>query len=344
MSDDPALDSLSFAFDSGALRWPTKAPVLFLRARVGGALSAEQRDTLRCAQSFKPMADELCRQGYAIAGNDEKDFALTLVLPPRQRDEARALFAAALQRTAIGGIVLASQANNEGARSGESDLRELLGQVSSLSKNHCRAYWGRVTANAEDSGLARQWSLLDTPRAIGDGRFFSRPGLFSWDRIDAGSALLAEHLPTGLTGRAADLGAGWGYLSAQLLAKNPGIVALDLYEAEARALALAERNLAGEASRVALGFHWHDVAQGLPSRYDAIISNPPFHVGRADVPELGRAFIAAAAGALNPAGRFWMVANRHLAYEQAMAQHFSGVRTVVVRDGFKVIEASGARA
>ena len=82
----------------------------------------------------------------------------------------------------------------------------------------------------------------------------------------------------------------------------------------------------------------------MPSKYDIIISNPPFHVGRADLPELGRAFIAAAARALNPGGRFWMVANRHLAYEQAMAQHFSDVRTLVVRDGFKVIEASGARA
>ena len=344
MSDDPALDSLSFAFDSGALRWPTKAPVLFLRARVGAALSAERRGALRCAQSFKPMADDLQRQGYAFAGDDEQDFPLTLVLPPRQRDEARALFAAAVRRTAVGGIVLASQANNEGARSGESDLRELLGDVASLSKNHCRVYWGRVPNAARESGLLRQWLELDAPRPIGDGRFLSRPGVFSWDRVDAGSALLAEHLPSGSTGRAADLGAGWGYLSAQLLARNPDIASLDLYEAEARALSLAERNLAGAASRVALAFHWHDVAQGVPSKYDIIISNPPFHVGRADLPELGRAFIAAAARALNPGGRFWMVANRHLAYEQAMAQHFSDVRTLVVRDGFKVIEASGARA
>lgn len=344
MSDDPARDNLWFAFDSGALSWPASSRVLFLRARADEALSSERRDVLRCSQSFKPMADALQRQGYAIADADEQDFALTLVLPPRQRDEARALFAAAVRRTAIGGIVLASQANNEGARSGEGDLRALLGEVSSLSKNHGRIYWGRVTREAQQAELLRQWSDLDAPRAIGDGRFVSRPGVFSWDRVDAGSALLAEHLPSGMTGRAADLGAGWGYLPAQLLARNPGIVALDLYEAEARALALAQCNLADEASRFALGFHWHDVAQGLPSRYDLIISNPPFHVGRADLPELGRAFIATAAGALNPGGRFWMVANRRLAYEQAMAQHFPDIRAVVVRDGFKVIEARKARA
>lgn len=344
MNDDPALDSLWFAFDSGAVYWPAQSPVLFLRARADVRLAAARRDALRCEQSFRPMADALRARGYAIADANDRDFAMTLVLPPRQREEARALFAMALRRTAVGGVVLASQANNEGARSGEGDLRSLLGEVSSLSKNHCRVYWGRVMKQAQESALLSQWSALDAPRAIGDGRFLSCPGVFSWDRVDAGSALLAECLPQDFSGRAADLGAGWGYLSAQVLAKNPGIVALDLYEAEARALALAERNLADEASRVALGFHWHDVAQGLPQRYDVIVSNPPFHVGRADLPELGRAFIAAAAAALNPAGTFWMVANRHLAYEQAMAQHFSRVRTVAVRDGFKVIEASGARA
>ena len=344
MNDDPALDTLRFAFASGTVPWPAESPVLFLRARADAGLPTQMRNALRCEQSFKPASDALRAQGYAPANADERDFALTLVLPPRQRDEARALFAAAVRRTAVGGIVLASQANNEGARSGENDLRDLLGEVSSLSKNHCRVYWGRVSASAQDSERTRQWSERDEPRAIGDGRFLSRPGVFSWDRIDAGSALLAECLPEDLSGRVADLGAGWGYLSAQLLAKNPGIIALDLYEAEARALALAKRNLADAASRVALGFHWHDVAQGLPSRYDVVVSNPPFHVGRADLPELGRAFIAAAAGGLNPGGCFWMVANKHLAYEQAMAQHFSGIRTVAVRDGFKVIEARKAHA
>jgi 16S rRNA (guanine1207-N2)-methyltransferase len=193
--------------------------------------------------------------------------------------------------------------------------------------------------SALDRAQLQQWRSLDAPRAIADGRFRSRPGLFAWDRIDAGSALLAEHLPHDLRGRAADLGAGYGFLSTELLAKNPGIVALDLYEAEARALELARGNLAAHAARVELAFHWHDVAQGLLARYDAIVSNPPFHVGRADLPELGRAFILAAAAALRPGGRFWLVANRHLAYEAALAQHFAQVRTVAMRDGFKVIEA-----
>jgi len=90
--------------------------------------------------------------------------------------------------------------------------------------------------------------------------------------------------------------------------------------------------------------HWHDVTRGLPRRYDAIVSNPPFHQGRADLPELGRAFIDAAANALLPHGRLWLVANRHLPYEATLAARFNEVRTVVTQDGFKVIEARGVCA
>ncbi|NMW24374.1 methyltransferase, partial [Rhodanobacter denitrificans] len=172
-------------------------------------------------------------------------------------------------------------------------------------------------------------------------------GLFAWDRIDRASALLAEHLPTDLRGRVADLGAGYGYLSAQVVARCPRVEALDLYEAEARALEPARTNLA-RAKReygreLAATIYWHDVTRGLAQRYDAIVSNPPFHQGRADLPELGRAFIVSAAEALVPDGRLLIVANRHLPYEAVLASRFHEVRTLVVREGFKVIEAVGVR-
>ena len=102
---------------------------------------------------------------------------------------------------------------------------------------------------------------------------------------------------------------------------------------------LARLNLARFGER-ASGFHWHDVVQGLQrGEFDFILSNPPFHVGRADAPDLGLSFIAAAGAALRKGGRFLMVANQHLAYEAALKQKFSDVRTLVQDRGFKVLEA-----
>ena len=80
-----------------------------------------------------------------------------------------------------------------------------------------RVFWARRDDTRIDADLRAQWRQADAPRPILDGRFLSRPGVFAWNRVDAGSALLAEHLPGDLRGSAADLGAGWGFLADALL-------------------------------------------------------------------------------------------------------------------------------
>ena len=349
---DDALQALFLPFESGALQWPSDGGALFLRARDGWPLHAGPRPGLVCTQSFKPATEALQRSGLTLVDEDhapQRRYPLVLLLPPRQREEARALFTRAFAHLRPGGIVLASMPNDEGARSGEADLTRLAGPLGVMSKHHCRVFWSRPLDGAIDPALQSEWSALDAPREILDprapgGRFTSRPGVFAWDRVDAASALLAAHLPADLAGDGADLGAGWGYLSSQVLAHCPRIAALDLYEADARALALARINLAAPSSPVALGFHWHDVTEGLPKQYDFLVSNPPFHaLGRHQRPDIGRAFIVAAAAALKPGGRFWLVANRHLPYEAVLDANFQ-TRTVAQQHGFKVVEAVKAPA
>ncbi|WP_421569083.1 class I SAM-dependent methyltransferase [Stenotrophomonas sp. PD6] len=344
---DAPLETLFLPF-AGALSWPA-GPVLFLRARDGWPLREyAQPAQLVCEQSFRPFADALEASGWTV--RDEQQladadtrYAVVLVLPPRQREEARALFARALALTAPGGIVVACQHNNEGARSGEGDLQQLAGLGGKMTKNHCRVYWTAPLDGQHDAALAPRWATLDAPRPILGGRFQSRPGIFAWDRIDPASALLVEQLPADLAGRGADLGAGFGYLSAEVLARCPGVTGLDLYEAEGRALALARVNLAALGKPATLAYHWQDVTAGIEAQYDFIVTNPPFHTpSRADRPDIGQRFIAVAAQALRPGGRMWLVANRHLPYEQILNESFGQVRVAAERDGFKLIEATKA--
>ncbi|MGX9718874.1 class I SAM-dependent methyltransferase [Stenotrophomonas acidaminiphila] len=348
-AQDAPLQTLLLPFAHGALSWP-QGPVLFLRARDGWPLREQAAATqLLCVQSFRPFAQALERGGWevrdeAVLEASGEKYPLVLVLPPRQRDEARALLARALAQVAPGGVLVACQSNNEGARSGESDLQQLAGLGGKLTKNHCRVFWTAPLDGGHDEALRARWAALDAPRPIMGGRFHSRPGVFAWDRIDPASALLIEQLPADLAGRGADLGAGWGYLSAEVLARCPKVAALDLYEAESRALALARRNLAGSGAQ--LDFRWHDVTAGIDGRYDFIVSNPPFHTpAREDRPDIGQRFIAVAAQALRPGGRLFMVANRHLPYEQILNDSFGQVRVAAERDGFKVIVGTrGGRA
>jgi len=346
MRPDDALATLFQPLTEGLLDWPAEGGVLFLRARDGAALREAPRPGLVCEQEFKPAAEALAKAGLATVDLESLDparrFALVLVLPPRQRQEARALLAQAVARCAPGGRVLAASRNDEGARTGEDDLARLAGPVGSVSKRKCRAFWTTPLQGPADAALWAEWTALDAPRAILDGRFTSRPGVFAWDRIDVASALLAAHLPTDLRGHAADLGAGYGYLSSELLARCPQITAVDLYEAQSRALAMARSNL--KTARVPVTFHWHDVTAGLPRRYDTLISNPPFHAQSGEErPDIGRRFIIVAAQSLLPNGRFWMVANRHLPYEYELSQCFAQVSSVAQQGAFKVIEAQQPR-
>jgi 16S rRNA (guanine1207-N2)-methyltransferase len=342
---DPALDALFAAVETHAL--PLAEPALFLRARDGAALRRHVRPGWQLQQSFKPAADALRDAGLAVAEvGPERRFAAVLALPPRQRDEARALLARMAAQAADGALLLVSIGNDDGARSLGRDLERLAGPLSVWSKHHCRVYWTRRDAAQVDAALCREWLALDALRTV-EGGLLSRPGLFAWDRIDPASALLAAQLPATLAGRVADLGAGHGFLACALLRQCPGITALDLYEAEARALDAARANTAATVAALQrdtrVTVHWHDVCTGLPARYDAIVSNPPFHLGRADRPDLGRAFIAAAADALLDDGALWLVANRHLPYEATLQARFASVTTVATEHGFKVLHARGPR-
>lgn len=345
---DSALDTLLLPFATGDLAWPAEGDILFLRARAGAALREAPRDRILCRQSYLPFAQALSLSKMRLDRSGETRpegaFPMVLALPARQRDEARGLLAKAVAALARGGIVVAALSNNEGARSVEDDLAALTGDVRSLSKNKCRVFWAMNDRVRVNRALLAEWQALTEPREVAaagfpGGKFWSRPGLFAWDRIDSGSALLAAHLPANLAGHGADLGCGYGYLAAETLTRCPGVAALDLYDAERDALRLAERNIALLAGKRPLDFFWHDVTQGLSRDYDFIVTNPPFHVTREDRTDLGQAFIAAAAKNLRPGGRFLLVANRHLPYERGLAEAFTRTNVLADADGYKVIEA-----
>jgi 16S rRNA (guanine1207-N2)-methyltransferase len=162
------------------------------------------------------------------------------------------------------------------------------------------------------------------------------PGGFSADGPDRGSELLVALVPE-IKGRVADLGAGWGYVAGEILSEQPGIDTLDLIEADHAMLEAAAANIDDPRAR----FHWADVTRFQPEGlYDVIVSNPPFHTGRRADPSLGRAFIAAAARMLSPRGRFFMVANRHLPYEDALKAGFGTGRLLGELEGYKIYEAA----
>ena len=174
-----------------------------------------------------------------------------------------------------------------------------------------------------------------SPRIVPGLDLWSQPGVFSWDRPDPGSLKLLEVLPP-LKGAGADLGCGVGLLARAVLASDQ-VTALACADIDRRAVACARRNLDDPRASVV----WADLRRPLEgvADLDFVVMNPPFHDGGAEDRALGAGFIAAAAAMLRKGGACWLVANRHLPYEAALAQAFASVALRAEGGGYKVFEA-----
>ena len=173
------------------------------------------------------------------------------------------------------------------------------------------------------------------PRRIEPYGLWSQPGVFSWDRLDPGSALLMAHLPP-LAGNGADFGCGIGTLALTVLT-SAKVKRLHLIDLDRRAVEAARRNV--EDARATI--RWADIRQADPllAKLDFVVMNPPFHDGGTEDRSLGQSFVRRAADVLRTGGRLWLTSNRHLPYEGALKPLFRTVTSVAEGNGYKVYEA-----
>ncbi|MEL7166997.1 MAG: methyltransferase [Pseudomonadota bacterium] len=280
--------------------------VCVLHPAVGADLSAVPGAVV--VSPLVTVCDHFAALGHAVhAALPDERFDTIIVCLTRARIEAQALIADAMAQ-ADGQVIIDGQ-KTDGADAMLKALRKRCEVSSPISKAHGKIFWTSPGADLS------AWKAGPTLHSAG---FWTAPGVFSADGVDPASELLAQALPEVMVGTVADLGAGWGYLSAHVLTRD--VTAVHLVEAHDMALQCARHNVTDARAQ----FHWADATAWTPPKpVDAVIMNPPFHIGRAADPGLGRAFIASAARILAPHGAMWMVANRHLPYEDALDQHFA---------------------
>lgn len=311
---------LTHALESGALDLPEGRIAVFAPSREAD-LSALEQDRVTVITRYYPDAVYWQGRGFTVAQEPEGSFGTAIVFVPRAKDAARAMLSLAAAHATL--LVVDGQ-KTDGIDSILKSVKDAATPDAVHSKAHGKIFWLAAPDLSE-------WQGQD----LNIDGFVTRPGVFSADGPDKGSQALVAALPD-LAGHVVDLGAGWGFLSRHILASDK-VTALDLVEADLTALDCARENVTDPRAQ----FHWADATGWKPKALvDVVVSNPPFHTGRQGNPDLGRAFIAQAARILKPGGTLWMVANRHLPYEDALAQLFREIETPGGTPGFKVIRAS----
>ena len=314
---------LPLALEAGRLSVPTGRIAVFHPTPEATlrSLPAEQCEII---QPFRPAYEAFKSASYSCAVEPKERYALSIVCLPRAKAEARSIIAKAAAFT--DGTIIIDGKKTEGVDSIFKDLRKRGDVSATISKAHGKLFWVNSHDGLEDWG--------QTP-TLTEGGFWTGPGVFSADGVDPASKLLVQALPEKLGKNVADLGAGWGYLSAHALTRD--INEIHLVEAGHLALECAKRNVTDERAQ----YHWAAATKWAPKgRIDTVIMNPPFHVGRAAEPSLGQAFVATAARVLANSGQLWMVANRHLPYEDALNANFGKVIDLGGDTRFKLFHAA----
>lgn len=340
---DAALETLFYTFAQNPRLRPTAGDrVLFLHARYHADLRGLEAAELVLQQGFKPDADALEAGGYRCVQDiawEESEFDSVFILLPKNHVQARGLMARGLACLRDDGVFVCSAENKAGGSRIQKDLQHFgCFDFSAVSKHKARCVWLHkgdcdwdAIQHAITAGAVRD-VLNDAP----DGPYSSQPGIFGWDKIDQGSAILTEYLPHDLKGKGADFGCGYGYLSRYVLTHCKDVQMLNCLDADIRAVAACERNVGSGHAQ----FLWADLTKhGAVSGLDFIVMNPPFHAGAKMDRDIGAAFIENAAKALQPGGALWMVANGQLPYEAVLAQNFKQVHCVFQGRGFKVFHA-----
>lgn len=311
----------------GGLELPEEGLIAVFRAKPEAQLSALDADRCHIIQDFKPSFDAWEQRGYTAARMIRDRYAAAIVCLPRAKAEARALIAEAC--ATCDGIVVIDGQKTEGIDSIFREMRARVTVNGPISKAHGKLFW--IDPAATD--FFADWA--QSP-AVTEGGFWTAPGVFSADSVDLASALLVDALPENLGTEVADLGAGWGFLSSHILTREK-VQTVHLVEASHIALECARHNVTDDRAK----FHWEDATTWNPShRMDSIVMNPPFHQGRAAEPQIGQAFVAAAARLLQPNGTAWMVANRHLPYEAELKKRFGQVEEIGGDARFKLFRAT----
>lgn len=265
-----------------------------------------------------------------LAGMADGSIDAAVVLAPGGTLERDAVLAQALRVLRPGGVLTALAPKDKGGSRLRKSLEAFGVTVAEDARRHHR--FCRVVRPQAVKGLEAAIAA-GAPRIVPALGLWSQPGVFSWDRLDPGSALLLQALPP-LAGEGADLGCGVGVLAARVLA-SPAVTRLTGVELDRRAVECARRNL--DDPRVTL--RWADARQAGLEGLDFVVMNPPFHDGGAEDRDLGVAFVRAAAAMLRKGGTCWLVANRHLPYEAPLREAFASVDVRAEGGGYKVFEA-----
>lgn len=272
---------------------------------------------------------------------------LVLIRLPKGKLPAWQLLWDGFRALKVGGSCYLAGGNREGVKPAIGLMRQLFGnaETTSYRDGHRLARAEKISPTpAEVSAFQINWldhqeflQFLIDVRGTGF-TVHSRPGTFAWDRLDEGTRLLVEHMVIHPSDTVLDLGCGNGIVGmvAARLASQGQVMLVDV---DAEAIRSAKRSVDANVLHNCTVTASDAGSAVKHMRFDVVVTNPPFHVGRRAKFDIANQFILDAWDVLNEGGRFYLVANVNLPYEKPIRERFGAFCVESQDQGYKVLSA-----
>lgn len=263
---------------------------------------------------------------------------------PKGRDVIRAYLWTAAQALQPGGRLFVAGPNARGARSAISDAADLFGDAPVLGYKSSR----RIALALRPDTLtqppawegARPWQMQMRAVRRPEGQYMitTMPGVFSWEHLDEGTALLLDHLGVEPDTTVLDIGCGYGIIG--MVAARLGAGHVTMIDDNLLAVRCARAGVISNQLTERCTVLPSDVTCAVAGQqFELVLSNPPFHHDTDVNTAVAMRIVREAAEVLVPGGRLRLVANRFLPYDREMRETFGNVHTITQTGRYHVLES-----
>ncbi len=292
----------------------------------------------------KTQRSQYFAAGFTLADLQSQALDGVVIYMPKSKQQLAMLIDNAASLVKKGAVVLIVGENKAGIKSVPKLLEKIGKQVNKVdSAKHCGLY--AVTVNeplekfdVDDYAIIRTYQINQQPIQV-----FSLPGVFGHKQLDPGTDLLLQQLsPKALAktkGHIYDFACGTGvigcYLAKVIVNDN-----CEFSMSDVSALATYSSKKTAELNKVKVNVIACDGLAQLARKFDAIVSNPPFHAGMQNDYSITEAFIKEAYSRSNLYASMTLVANKFLPYPDILDAVYKGFTEVAASNKFRVYGAT----
>ena len=291
------------------------------------------RATLRCLQKSVEGLPDIKLLAGAVWDAPKHRADVIFFLPQTDKGNARveADLMGACNALRLNGEAYFIMHKDQGAKRYEKLAETLFGALEVLDKE---GGWRLCKAVKH---FDKTYEINRLEFSVPDLKLQGESGVYAAGKLDPGTAFLLETyaMASLASKKVLDIGCGYGLLSLRAALADAAVTALD-----DDLLAVRSTHLNAEHYGLDIRVLHSDVNSELHDgeRFDVMLTNPPFHIGKQVMLDIPEAFIAAAYKHLVPGGELVLVANKALAYERLL-EHFVYWETLATNQSFKILRA-----